>query len=91
MDDVEKRLSDHLNPACSSIGRLGSHTGHYYPQVAFEILVLAVLPKSSLSGKKISFWQVRRNTRDRCSEMLLGQIGQTGPNRIPLQSRSSFG
>ena len=55
MDHVEKRLSDRLNPACSSISRLGSHTGHYHPQIAFENLFLAVLTKSSLSGKRIHF------------------------------------
>lgn len=52
MDDVGKRLSDHVNFASWSIGHLGSHTGQYYPQIAFGPLALAVVPKSLLSGKE---------------------------------------
>ena len=91
MDDVEKRLSDHVNPASWSIGRLGSHTGHYYPQIAFGHLVLAVLPKSLLSGKETILTSASEYPRSQFQLMLLGQIGLTGPNRIPLQLQSSLG
>ena len=53
--DVEKRLSDHFTPASWVIGHRGSHTDHCYSQLAFGNLVLAVSPKSLLSGKESHF------------------------------------